>query len=74
MVSSGLDLIENNQLSKLLYNSDGTRKRESAAQLVFFGIASSYCAANDLDITPEANSGRGPVDFKFSKGVYKNSK
>lgn len=65
------NLIENNQLAKLLYNSDGTRKHESAAQLVFFGIASSYCAVNDLDITPEANSGRGPVDFKFSKGFSK---
>ncbi|MBV5349814.1 hypothetical protein JZU71_01240, partial [bacterium] len=33
-----------------------------------FGIASSYCIANDLDISPESDAGRGPVDFKFSNG------
>ena len=27
-----------------------------------------YCDANDFDITPEADGGAGPVDFKISKG------
>jgi hypothetical protein len=36
--------------------------------LLFFGIANAYCEANDLDISRESNGGRGPVDFKFSKG------
>lgn len=61
-------LIENNQLCDLLYDKGGNRKHESAAQLLFFGIADAYCSANDLDLSPESDSGRGPVDFKFSRG------
>jgi hypothetical protein len=60
-------LIEDNDLSKLLW--DGTKpKSEKAAQLVYFGIADSYCKANNIDISPEVHSGGGPVDFKFSTG------
>ena len=63
------DLIENNALSQLLY--DGTKpKHESAAQLAFYGIADSYCEANNLDLTREANAGRGPVDFRVSGGYH----
>jgi len=61
-------LIEDNGLSKLLYNSDGTPKHESAAQLLFYGIADSYCDANNIELTKEGNNGRGPVDFKLSRG------
>lgn len=63
-------LIEDNQLCKLLYDKNGKRKHESAAQLLFFGIANSYCTANNIDITPESDAGRGPVDFKFSGGAH----
>ena len=62
-------LIEDNNLSELLYNPDGTSKHESAAQLLFYGIADSYCRANDIDLTREGNNGRGPVDFKLSRGL-----
>lgn len=62
-------LIEDNGLSKLLYDSNGRSKHESAAQLLFYGIADSYCDANDIDLTKEGNNGRGPVDFKLSKGA-----
>lgn len=61
-------LIENNGLYKLLYDCQGKAKHESAAQLLFFGIADSYCDANDIDLTKEGNNGRGPVDFKLSRG------
>lgn len=63
-------LIEDNGLSKLLYDSNGSPKRESAAQLLFFGVADSYCDANDIDLTKEGNNGRGPVDFKLSHGAH----
>lgn len=63
-------LVEDNQLCKLLYDRNGKRKHESAAQLLFFGIANSYCTANNIDITPESDAGRGPVDFKFSSGAH----
>ena len=61
-------LVEDNQLCTLLYDKDGKRKHESAAQLLFFGIANSYCRANKIDLSPESDAGRGPVDFKFSSG------
>lgn len=38
--------------------------------MLFFGIADSYCKANDIDISRENNNGNGPVDFKLSKGYY----
>ena len=62
-------LIEDNGLSKLLYDPNGSPKHESAAQLLFFGIADSYCNANNIDLTREGNNGRGPVDFKLSRGA-----
>jgi hypothetical protein len=61
-------LMEDNQLCRLIYDKRKDRKHESAAQLIFFGVASAYCEANNLDLTPEANAGRGPVDFKVSSG------
>ncbi|WP_312434959.1 hypothetical protein [Janthinobacterium sp.] len=61
-------LVEDNQLARLLYDKNGVRKHESAAQLLFFGIASAYCTANGLDLSPESDAGRGPVDFKISSG------
>ncbi|MGM4991283.1 chromosomal replication initiator DnaA [Tardiphaga sp. 841_E9_N1_2] len=60
-------LIENNNLSHLLW--EGTKPRsEKSSQLVYFGVADSYCKSNNLDISPEVHSGGGPVDFKFSTG------
>jgi hypothetical protein len=62
------DLVEANRLYRLLYNDDGEHRNEKIAQLALFGIADSYCAANDLDLSPEVDSGAGPVDFKVSRG------
>ncbi|WP_413043200.1 hypothetical protein [Pseudomonas sp. YJ42] len=62
------DLIENKGIWKELWTDDEKPRKEKAAQRLFFSIAYSYCKANNLDITPEADSGNGPVDFKFSKG------
>jgi hypothetical protein len=49
---------------------DGVPKRERAAQLIYYAIADCFCMANDIDISPEANMGGGPIDFKFSKGYH----
>ncbi|OHV18061.1 hypothetical protein BK022_01725 [Methylorubrum extorquens] len=43
-------------------------KRERASQLIYYAIADSFCKANEVDISPEANMGGGPIDFKFSRG------
>lgn len=64
-------LIEENGACKLLYNDDGKQRPEKFAQLLFYSIADSYCKANNLDISAEPNAGRGPVDFKLSRG-YSN--
>ena len=60
-------LVEQRDTWKVL-NEAPTRKTEKTAQMLFFAVAYSYCQANGLDITPEADTGNGPVDFKFSSG------
>lgn len=65
------DLVENNALSKLLYDKSGKFRGEKSVQLLFYGISESYCEAFNIDISPELNSGRGNIDFKYSKG-YSN--
>ena len=62
-------LIEKRDIWKELYTDDGTPRLEKAAQRLFYITALSYCEANGLDITPEAETGRGPVDFKFAAGI-----
>jgi hypothetical protein len=51
---------------RLLWNDDGTQKKEEAAQLIFYGIARNHCRANSVVVDREVELGRGPVDFKFS--------
>lgn len=47
---------------------DNKPKKERAAQLIYYALADCFCIANNVDVSPEANMGGGPVDFKFSKG------
>jgi len=67
IVAQFKQLVEHNGLAKSLWNGK-KHLPESYAQRLFFAVAYSYCRANDLDLSPEADSGRGPVDFKVSKG------
>lgn len=60
--------IEENKGWALLWNDDNTEKDEEAAQLAFYGIARSYCVQNNINLDREVWLGRGPVDFKFSRG------
>lgn len=62
-------LVEKRDIWKEMYTTDGKPRFEKSAQRLFYVTAMSYCLANDLDITPEAETGRGPVDFKFSVGI-----
>lgn len=66
------DLIENKGLFKLIVNKNNERISENNAQLIFFGFAYSHCESNDLKISPEVDSGNGPVDFNFSVGFKAN--
>jgi hypothetical protein len=63
------NLIENNGLSKLFYDGNKELRHEQYPQLLFFAIADAFCTANDLDLNREPNAGRGPVDFKISRGA-----
>jgi len=60
-------LIEKRRLSEELYH-EGDPRPEKSAQRLFFAVAHAYCKANNLDLTPEADTGNGPVDFKMSSG------
>lgn len=60
-------MVEDRRYSEELYH-DGRPRAEKAAQRMFFLIAQAFCKANDLDLTPEADTGNGPVDFKISGG------
>lgn len=62
------DLVENKGLWKELWTEEDTPRKEKASQRLFFAVAYSYCKANNIDLTPEADSGNGPVDFKLSHG------
>ncbi len=63
-------LVELNGLSRLLYTDARRPRHERFAQLLFFGIADAYCAANNLDVSREPSAGNGPVDFKISGGYF----
>lgn len=58
---------------ELLWATRGREKPELAAQLLFRGIAQSYCRANNISLDGEVNLGRGPVDFKFSTGYERRA-
>ncbi|WP_164512373.1 hypothetical protein [Oceaniglobus ichthyenteri] len=60
-------LIEDRRFSEELYHQ-GKPRPEISAQRLFFAVAHAYCKANNLDLTPEAETGNGPVDFKVSAG------
>lgn len=62
------NFVENHGGWELIYNDDGKPKSESACQRLFLGIVRHYCLANNIDVSPEVNIGRGPVDFKLSRG------
>lgn len=60
--------IENKKACQILYADDGKPRKEKIAQQLFICVADAYCKANNLDLSPECNLGRGPVDFKTSRG------
>lgn len=59
--------VENGNLWEELW-IENKPKKERAAQLMYFAIADCFCSANNVDVSPEANMGGGPIDFKFSVG------
>ncbi|WP_375263358.1 hypothetical protein [Palleronia sp.] len=68
LISIFKNYVENQGGWELLFNDDGRPKSESACQRLFLGIVRQYCIANNIDLSAEVNIGRGPVDFKTSRG------
>ena len=60
-------IVEDQRMSRVFY-VDGEPRKEKFAQLLFFAMSSIYCEENNIGISPEADAGAGPVDFKFSGG------
>jgi len=61
--------VEDNGLWRALWNDGSTRHRpENIAQVIARSTWIEHCRASDIDITREADCGRGPVDFKFARG------
>lgn len=63
------DSIENNDCYKLFYNGDEPIGKEKDLQLMFRLV----CYGSSFDINSEVNNGRGPVDYKISKGAFDSS-
>lgn len=69
MTKQFVHFVEEHQGWRLLWDDRVTKgKSEEAAQRLFLGIILHYCRANDIDISKEANLGRGSVDFKVARG------
>jgi hypothetical protein len=61
--------VEHTDLWRVLWNDELTRPRkEKIVQAVAGQMWILLCERSDVDISREANVGRGPVDFKFSAG------
>lgn len=70
IINQFAQMVEKNRLYRTFYVGNKPRK-EKYAQMLFFAIATSYCEANGIGVTPEADAGVGPVDFKFHDGEHK---
>lgn len=62
--------VELNKGWELIQNTD-SRNREKVVQRFIHLAASSFAESNNVDISCEANEGRGAVDFKISRGLDK---
>ena len=69
------ECVENHRSYKLMYyEKKHIAKSEDYAQELLFVISKAYLEAKgfDIDVSPEADTGLGKLDFKFSQG--KNSR
>ncbi len=71
IITKFCQLIENNGLNKVLYDDKRKPRKEEISQKIFHALATIFCSDKNLDVSPEPNGGRGPVDFKISRGKGK---
>lgn len=48
-----------------------THFKEKGLQFLFFASSYSICKANGVDLCPEVNHGKGPIDFYLTNGIDK---
>ncbi|WAJ34386.1 hypothetical protein OUO20_05475 [Arthrobacter sp. FX8] len=60
--------VEETEAWRLLWNDDGTHREEKICQVAADSMWRSSCETADVDMSREVDTGRGPVDFKFSHG------
>ncbi len=66
--------VENTDLWTALWYKDKTRHvQEAQVQAIAGAMWTIECKNGDVDLSQEVNRGRGPVDFKFSKGWKKRA-
>jgi hypothetical protein len=63
--------VESNEGYHLLFDRDGQPKDEKAAQSLFHAISRGFASNANLCLIPEAQTGKGNVDFKFATGYSK---
>ncbi|MDR8093293.1 hypothetical protein KPB05_38200 [Burkholderia gladioli] len=68
VVTKFQELIEKKGLWKELWHGADVRG-EKSLQRLFYAFGHSFCEVHNLDLTPEADAGNGPVDFKLSAGA-----
>jgi hypothetical protein len=67
IISSFKNWIENNK-GYMVFENVNSRNEEKVYQRILHGHMIYFCKANNFDISPESDTGRGPVDFKISRG------
>ena len=62
--------VESKDLWKSLYSDSECKcpQPETKIQPVYRALAEVFCRHRGVDLSPGSNAGRGPVDFKYSKG------
>lgn len=69
MITDFKNVVEN-KAYQLLWDKDGTQRDEKLCQILFDFYAKNYCKSVGIDLTREVETGRGPVDFRFSSSVH----
>lgn len=68
IVTDYKEWVEYHRGANIIQNAAG---KEKTVQRTFHAVALMYCKKFNWDINPEEDCGRGPVDFKISRGIDK---
>lgn len=74
---AAIDIVENFKQwveyhrGSTIINGKGQKLTEKGVQILIHAVAQMFCNAFNWDFSPETDNGRGPVDFKVSRGIDK---